>query len=201
MPSPSTAVFSPYPAPATPLGVHRILSPTSGLRVSPLCLGGMSIGDAWSDFMGSTTKEDAFKLLDAFYKAGGNFIDTSPNYQNEQSEAWIGEWMEARGVRDQIVLATKYTTNYVNYKFRNEEGKIASNYGGNHNKSLHLALRDSLKRLRTDYIDILYLHWWDWSTSVEEVMRSLNAVVQAGKVLYLGKSVYWYLHNIALIRS
>ncbi len=148
----------------------------------------MSIGNAWSDFMGSLTKESAFELLDAFYKAGGNFIDTSPNYQNEESELWLGEWMESRGVRDQIVIATKYTTNYLAYKLRDTESGIASNYGGNHTKSLHLALRDSLKRLRTDYIDVLYLHWWDYSTTVEEIMRSLDNVVKSGKVLYLGTS-------------
>ena len=74
----------------------------------PLILGGMSIGDAWSGAMGSMNKERAFELLDAFYEAGGNFIDTANNYQNEQSEAWIGEWMVSRKLRDQIVIATYF---------------------------------------------------------------------------------------------
>lgn len=78
------------------------------IRVSPLALGAMSIGDAWP-WMGTLSKEDAFKLLDAFVEAGGNYIDTANNYQDDKSEEWIGEWMEARGNRDQIVLATKYT--------------------------------------------------------------------------------------------
>jgi aryl-alcohol dehydrogenase-like predicted oxidoreductase len=95
-------MFQLAPEPATELGRYRVLSSTAGIRVSPLQLGAMSIGDAWSDFMGSMSKEQSFKLLDAFYDAGGNFIDTANNYQNEQSEQWIGEWYdlpENRGLR------------------------------------------------------------------------------------------------------
>jgi aryl-alcohol dehydrogenase-like predicted oxidoreductase len=136
--------------------------------------------------MGSMTKEDSFKLLDAFVEAGGNFIDTANNYQNEQSELWIGEWMEARGIRDELVIATKYTTNFKSHTL----GKNikAVNYGGNNRKSMHLSLRDSFKKLRTDYIDLLYVHWWDFATSIEEVMDSLHALVESSKVLYLGVS-------------
>lgn len=86
-------LFTPAPAPKTELGRYRILSSTAGVRVSPLQLGAMSIGDAWSGMMGSMSKENSFKLLDAFEDAGGNFIDTANNYQDEQSEEWIGEWM------------------------------------------------------------------------------------------------------------
>ncbi|KAL7412880.1 NADP-dependent oxidoreductase domain-containing protein [Mrakia frigida] len=179
------SLFAPPPAPKTALGRHRILSPTAGIKVSPLQLGAMSIGEAWKDFMGSMTKEDSFKLLDAFVEAGGNFIDTANNYQNEESEKWIGEWMEERGNRDRIVLATKFTTHYRSYA---EGADPAINHSGNGKKSLHLSLRDSLKKLRTDYVDILYLHWWDWTTSIPEVMDSLDAVVKSGKVLYLGIS-------------
>ena len=75
--------------------------------MSPLCLGGMSIGDQWGAGMGAMSKESSFALLDAFYAAGGNFIDTANNYQNETSEMFIGEWMEARGIRNQMVIATK----------------------------------------------------------------------------------------------
>ncbi|CAI4834944.1 AHL_G0000070.mRNA.1.CDS.1 [Saccharomyces cerevisiae] len=102
-------MFEPAPEPPTELGNLRILSKTAGIRVSPLVLGGMSIGDAWSEVMGSMDKKHAFQLLDAFYDAGGNFIDTANNYQNEQSETWIGEWMDSRKLRDQMVIATKYT--------------------------------------------------------------------------------------------
>lgn len=98
---------------------------------------------------------------------------------------FIGEWAEKRGIRNELVLATKYTTPH---KDRDHEAYTGSNYAGNSAKSLHVSLVDSLKKLRTDYIDILYVHWWDWATSVEEMMQSLNRVVQQGKVLYLGAS-------------
>jgi len=135
--------------------------------------------------MGSMNKENSFKLLDAFEAAGGNFIDTANNYQNEESEAWIGEWMEKKKNRDFMVIATKFTTCYNNYE--HGTGKTV-NHVGNHKRSLHMSLRDSLKKLKTDWIDILYVHWWDWTTSIEEMMDSLDAVVKQGKVLYLGIS-------------
>ncbi|KAK5448037.1 putative aryl-alcohol dehydrogenase aad14 [Exophiala xenobiotica] len=177
--------FAPAPEPPTELGRYRVLSSTAGVRVSPLCLGAMSIGDAWSGFMGSMSKENSFKLLDAFYEAGGNFIDTANNYQDEQSEKWIGEWMATKKNRDMMVIATKFTTAYRSYELG--KGKTV-NYSGNHKKSLHLSVNDSLKKLQTDYIDLLYLHWWDWTTSIEEVMDSLHILVEQGKVLYLGIS-------------
>ena len=112
-------MFEPAPAPKTELGRYRVLSSTAGVRVSPLQLGAMSIGEAWSSFMGSMNKENSFKLLDAFEDAGGNFIvrtrriekvvrelttfflkDTANNYQNEESEEWLGEWMEKKKNRD-----------------------------------------------------------------------------------------------------
>ncbi|EXJ78962.1 aryl-alcohol dehydrogenase AAD14 [Capronia epimyces CBS 606.96] len=175
----------PAPEPPTELGRYRVLSSTAGIRVSPLCLGGMSIGDAWTSIMGSLTKENAFKLLDAFAEAGGNFIDTANNYQDEQSEKWIGEWMAARKNRDLMVIATKYSTMYRSHELG--KGKTV-NYSGNHKRSLHMSVRDSLKKLQTDFIDLLYVHWWDWTTSIEEVMDSLDILVKQGKVLYLGVS-------------
>ncbi|KAF3400187.1 putative aryl-alcohol dehydrogenase AAD14 [Penicillium rolfsii] len=178
-------IFAPPPEPATPLGRYRVLSSTAGIRVSPLQLGGMSIGDAWSEFMGSMNKEQSFALLDAFVAAGGNFIDTSNNYQNEQSESWIGEWMTARKNRDQIVLATKFTTDYRTWELG--KGK-APNAVGNHKRSMFNSVRDSLRKLNTDYIDVLYLHWWDHTTSIEEIMDSLHILVEQGKVMYLGIS-------------
>lgn len=101
------SLFQPAPPPPTKLGVLRVLSPNAGVHVSPICLGGMSIGDKWSDLFGSMDKDSSFKLLDAYYDMGGNFIDTANNYQDESSEQFLGEWMEKRGIRDQIVLATK----------------------------------------------------------------------------------------------
>ncbi|KAK0636162.1 aldo/keto reductase [Bombardia bombarda] len=177
--------FEPAPPPPTALGRYRVLCSTAGVRVSPLCLGGMSIGEAWAGVMGAMNKEDSFKLLDAFYEAGGNFIDTANVYQNEESEKWIGEWMAERDNRDQIVLATKYTSGYRTYALG--KGK-APNFAGNQRKSLHMSVRDSLKKLQTDYIDILYMHWWDYTTSIKELMDSLHILVEQGKVLYLGVS-------------
>ncbi|KAK5999287.1 hypothetical protein QM012_005612 [Aureobasidium pullulans] len=177
--------FEPAPEPATELGRLRILSSTAGVRVSPLQLGAMSIGDAWSSFMGSMDKKQSFALLDAFVGAGGNFIDTANNYQNEQSEQWLGEWMQERGNRDQMVIATKFTTDYKGYALG--KGK-AANHCGNHKRSLFMSVRDSLKKLQTDFIDILYLHWWDHTTSIEEIMDSLHILVEQGKVMYLGIS-------------
>ncbi|KAH8995148.1 Aldo/keto reductase [Lactarius hatsudake] len=177
-------LYPPPPPPPTKLGRYRTLSPLAGVRVSPLQLGAMSIGDKWHDFgMGSMNKEDSFKLLDAYFDAGGNFIDTSSNYQDETSETFIGEWAEKRGIRDQLVLATKYSSNY---KRTLESHKV--NYSGNSAKTLHLSVEASLKKLRTTYIDILYVHWWSYTTSVEEVVNSLHVLVQQGKVLYLGIS-------------
>jgi aryl-alcohol dehydrogenase-like predicted oxidoreductase len=145
----------------------------------------MSIGDKWSHFMGSMDKEASFKLLDAFFEAGGNFIDTANNYQYEQSESWIGEWMAQRKNRDQIVIATKYTTDYKSYALGRGH---APNSCGNHKRSMHMSVRDSLQKLQTDWIDILYVHWWDYTTSIEEMMDSLHILVEQGKVLYLGVS-------------
>ncbi|GKT93853.1 aryl-alcohol dehydrogenase [Colletotrichum tofieldiae] len=135
--------------------------------------------------MGVMDKEQSFKLLDSFFGAGGNFIDTANNYQDEQSETWIGEWMKERGNREQIVLATKYTSDYKSHSLG--KGNTA-NFTGNHRRSLHTSVRDSLAKLGTDYIDILYLHWWDYTTSIKEIVDSLHILVEQGKVLYLGIS-------------
>lgn len=93
--------------------------------------------------------------------------------------------MQERGNRDRMVIATKFTTHYKSYAL----GKgNAVNYCGNHKRSLHMSVRDSLKKLQTDFIDILYLHWWDHTTSIEEIMDSLHILVEQGKVMYLGIS-------------
>ncbi|KAI0074921.1 aryl-alcohol dehydrogenase [Panus rudis PR-1116 ss-1] len=180
------SLWSAPPPPPTALGRHRKLAPAAGIHVSPICLGAMSIGDKWSKIgMGAMDKESSFKLLDAFYEAGGNFIDTANGYQDESSEEFIGEWMEERGIRDQIVLATKYTTNF---KRGDPSVKQKSSYVGNNVKSMHLSLDASLKKLRTHYVDVFYVHWWDYQTSIEEVMDGLHALVLQGKVLYLAVS-------------
>ncbi|KAE9371512.1 Aldo/keto reductase [Stipitochalara longipes BDJ] len=177
--------FAPPPPPKTALGYYRMLAPTASVRVSPLCLGGMNFGDAWKDFMGECGKQETEKILDYFYECGGNFIDTSNNYQKEESEIWIGEWMKKRNIRDQMVIATKFTTCY---RTGYGDKEIIVNASGNGTKSLHLSLEASLKKLQTSYIDLLYVHWWDFTCSIPELMQSLNTMVLQGKVLYLGVS-------------
>ncbi|KAJ0115357.1 hypothetical protein J7T55_012635 [Diaporthe amygdali] len=174
------------PPPKGPLNRYRLLSPSASLRVSPLCLGAMNFGNAWEAYMGACDQKTTESILDFFYEQGGNFIDTANNYQFGESEKWVGEWMKKRGNRDEMVIATKYTTNYM--AGPPGEGRIMANFTGNGTKSMHTSLKDSLKKLDTDYIDLLYVHWWDFSVSIPELMQSLNNLVVQGKVLYLGVS-------------
>ena len=146
----------------------------SGLRVSELCLGTMTFGDDWG---WGAPKEESRKMFDAFVQAGGNFIDTANNYTNGTSETFIGEFTGAE--RDHFVIATKYTLN---------EFATDPNFGGNHRKNMRRSVEGSLARLATDHIDLLWLHMWDGMTPVEEVMRALDDLVRAGKVLYTGIS-------------
>ncbi|KAL8280227.1 hypothetical protein RQP46_007341 [Phenoliferia psychrophenolica] len=175
--------FSPAPLPISALGRHRQLSPTAGIKVSPLALGAMSIGKAWNGVMGSMDKVQSFALLDKFYELGGNFIDTANIYQDGESEMWLGEWMQERGNRDEMVIATKYTS-----PVKAGTGPIKSNVWGNHKKSMRLSIRDSLKNLKTDYVDLFYVHWLSHDTSMEEMMQGLHQLVVSGQVLYLGAS-------------
>ncbi|KAH0831879.1 NADP-dependent oxidoreductase domain-containing protein [Lanmaoa asiatica] len=105
--------------------------------------------------------------------------------QDQRSEEFIGEWAEQRGIRDQLVIATKYSSNFMQREAGVQQKVL---YSGNNVKSMHVSVDASLKKLRTSYIDILYVHWWDWETSIEEVMNGLHTLVQQGKVLYLGIS-------------
>ncbi|HEX8647867.1 MAG TPA: aldo/keto reductase [Thermoleophilaceae bacterium] len=146
----------------------------SGLQVSELCLGAMTFGDGSGI---SAEKDESRRILDAYLDAGGNFVDTANNYAGGQSEQHLGEFLEGR--RDDVVLATKYTAPI-------RPGDV--NSGGNHRKSLVLSLEQSLRRLRTDYVDLLWVHVWDFSTPVEEIMRALDDQVRAGKVLHVGVS-------------
>lgn len=177
--------FNPPPPPKTALGHYRMLAPTASIRVSPLCLGTMNFGDAWEGFMGTCNQKTTNEILDYFYDGGGNFLDTANNYQFEESEKWIGEWMKKRDNRDQMVIATKFTTCF---RAGHGDKEIIINNTGNGTKSLHLSLEASLKKLQTSYIDLLYVHWWDYTCSIPELMQSLNVMVQQGKVLYLGIS-------------
>ncbi|MCJ1444311.1 MAG: hypothetical protein MMC23_004812 [Stictis urceolatum] len=171
--------------PKSVLARHRLLAPTASVLVSPICLGAMNFGDAMKDILGECNKETTFEILDYFHSQGGNFIDTANGYQMGESETWLGEWMQKTGRRDEMVIATKYTSGY-----RLAEGQkiIQSNFGGTGSKSMHLSVEASLKKLQTSYIDLLYVHFWDMQTQIPEVMQSLNHLVSSGKVLYLGIS-------------
>ncbi|HEY5765110.1 MAG TPA: aldo/keto reductase, partial [Candidatus Deferrimicrobiaceae bacterium] len=146
----------------------------SGLRVSEICLGAMTFGEEWGF---GASREESRRIFDAFADAGGNFIDTANMYTNGTSERFTGEFLGES--RDRFVLATKYTLS-----MRADD----PNASGNHRKNLVQSLEASLSRLRTDYIDLYWLHAWDFMTPVEEVMRALDDVVRAGKVRYIGVS-------------
>lgn len=144
----------------------------------------MTFGDVHQEKYGLMDRSTAFSVMDHFYNQGGNFIDTANVYQDGQSEEWVGNWMKERDNRDEIVLATKFGNNYE----ANVKEAIKVNKGGNSTKSMKLSLEKSLKRLQTTYIDLFYIHYWDYTTSIPELMHSLNDLVVSGKVLYLGVS-------------
>ncbi|KAJ6780667.1 hypothetical protein PWT90_01327 [Aphanocladium album] len=177
--------FPPAPPPNSNLGRYRLLSPTASVWVSPICLGAMNFGDSWVQWFGECSRETTEEILDYFYEQGGNFIDTANNYQRGESEIRLGEWMKKRGNRDEMVIATKYTTAFVP---REGDAKIKINFNGCGTKSLQASVKASLQKLQTNYIDLLYVHWWDYNTSIPEMMQALNSLVVSGKVLYLGIS-------------
>jgi aryl-alcohol dehydrogenase-like predicted oxidoreductase len=167
----------------------------SGLRVSELCLGGMTFGEDWGSMLPGASKEEAKKIFDLFVRKGGNFIDTANVYQNGTSEKYVGEFISSE--RERFVVATKYTMT------TNPDDPNAS---GNHRKNLVQSVDASLKRLNTHYIDLLWVHIWDPMTPIEEVMRSLDDLIRCGKILYIGISDVpaWVVSNanaIADLRS
>jgi aryl-alcohol dehydrogenase-like predicted oxidoreductase len=147
---------------------------SSGLRVSELCLGTMTFGEEWGY---GASKEICRQIFETFLQAGGNFIDTANLYTNGTSERYLGEFVQAE--REHLVLATKYTMAAPGHD---------PNAAGNQRKNLVQSLEASLKRLGTDYIDLYFVHVWDFLTPIEEVMRALDDMVRAGKVLYVGIS-------------
>lgn len=146
----------------------------SGLRVSEICLGTMTFGTEWS---WGADKVESRKIFDLYAHAGGNFVDTANRYTEGTSESWVGDFIAAD--RDHWVLATKYSL-----KDRNDD----PNFSGNHRKNLMRSIEGSLSRLKTDHIDLLWVHAWDGMTPVEEVMRGLDDLVSQGKVHYIGIS-------------
>lgn len=155
----------------TALDQYRLLG-RSGLRVSPLALGTMTFGQDWGWGADETEARDIF---DAYVDRGGNFVDTAVNYTNGASERILGRLMEGR--RDRIVLSTKFT-------MARDPGD--PNSGGNHRMNLVRSVEQSLRQLGTDRIELLHLHAWDDTTPPDEVLRALDDLVRAGKVLYVG---------------
>lgn len=145
----------------------------SGLRVSEICLGTMSFGE---DFGWGISEPESREIFDAFVEAGGNFIDTANEvYNGGSSEKFLGEFITTE--RDRIVLSTKYTDSLPTKD---------PNRAGNQRKNMVQSLERSLKRLKTDYIDLFWLHSWDFMTPIEEIMRAFDDLVRSGKVLYIG---------------
>jgi len=147
---------------------------TSGLRVAELALGALTFGteSGWGE-----DKAESRRVFDAYVRAGGNFLDTANKYNEGTSERWTGEFIA--GERDRFVVATKFSLN-----MRTGD----PNAGGNHRKSIVQSLEASLERLGTDYVDLYWLHQWDFTTHPDEIMRALDDLVRAGKVLYVGIS-------------
>jgi aryl-alcohol dehydrogenase-like predicted oxidoreductase len=154
---------------------YRLLG-RSGVRVSPLCLGTMTFGvqpGGWG-----SSDEEAARLIDLYIARGGNFIDTANFYgQLGQSEVVLGRAVEGR--RHKLVISTKYS-------LTTSPGD--PNASGNHRKNMVRSVEDSLGRMNTDYIDLYYLHMWDFRTPVDEILRAFDDLVRAGKVLYIGLS-------------
>jgi aryl-alcohol dehydrogenase-like predicted oxidoreductase len=152
---------------------YRLLG-GSGLRVSPLCLGTMTFGTEWG---WGAAPEACRDMVERYIALGGNFIDTANKYTEGAAETILGKLLTDQ--RERVVLATKYSLSM-------RQGD--PNASGNHRKSLVQSVEASLRRLSTDRVDLLYVHAWDGMTPIGEVMRALDDLVRAGKVLYLGVS-------------
>ncbi|QND49165.1 aldo/keto reductase [Rhizobium lusitanum] len=154
----------------------------SGLKVPQLALGAMTFGTEWG---WGADKDTARAMFDAYVEAGGNFFDTADAYTGGTSEAWLGEFITERGLRDEAVIATKFSMNIAGNN---------PNTAGNGRKNILRAVEGSLKRLNTDHIDLYLLHCWDRLTPPEEVMRTLDDLVRSGKVRHVGLSDVpaWY---------
>jgi len=158
----------------------------SGLRVSRFALGTMTFGTEWG---WGADEKNSRAIFDRYLEAGGNFFDTADVYTGGNSERMLGKFIAEAGVRDRVVLTTKFT-----FSDSFTGGKPDANTGGNQRKNLLRAVDASLKRLGTDYIDLHLMHTWDQLTPVEEVMRSYDTLVRSGKVRYVGFSDVpaWY---------
>ncbi len=152
---------------------YRLLG-HSGLRVSELALGTMTFGPEWG---WGASRDESRRMFDAYVQEGGNFLDTANNYTNGTSERYVGEFTQSD--RDHFVIATKFTM---------AERPGDPNFAGNHRKNMLRSLEGSLRRLQTDRVDLLWVHAWDFTTPVEELLRALDDAVRQGRVLYVGIS-------------
>ncbi|GLH71867.1 aldo/keto reductase [Geothrix limicola] len=148
----------------------------SGLRVSPLCLGTMTFGTDWG---WGAEIDECRAMLDRYLGAGGNFIDTANIYTKGHSEAILGDYFAERGGRDRVVLATKFCGSL---------HRGDPNAGGAGRKAIQQQLEQSLRRLRTDCVDLYWMHFHDPHTPIEETLRTLDDLVRSGKVRYIGVS-------------
>lgn len=157
----------------------------SGLRVSELCLGCATFGTNWGPI--GSDREESGRIFDAFAEAGGNFVDTSNRYQEAQSEEYLGELIQRD--RDRFVVGTKYSL------VDGMSPGTDPNGNGNHRKNLVRSVEGSLKRLQSDYIDLLWIHIYDYTTPIDEILRALDDLVRQGKVLYVGASNFpaWWI--------
>ena len=152
---------------------YKLLGNT-GIKVSELCLGTMTFGDKWNN---GANEAESLEIAAAYADAGGNFLDTANKYHEGQSEEICAKIIASN--RDRWVLATKFTSSM---------GKGDPNLSGNSRKNMMQSVDASLKRLGTDYIDLYWVHAWDFTTAVEEVMRGLDDLVRSGKVVSIGVS-------------
>ncbi len=157
----------------------------SGLVVSPLALGTMTFGPGeWGADEGASRE-----IFQAYYEAGGNFVDTADIYSGGESERLVGQFIRDTGSRDEIVLATKFAFNgSASPRIASTGGRGNPNAGGAGAKNIHRALDASLSRLGTDYIDLYWMHIWDGVTPIEEIVQTLGDLVRAGKIRYYALS-------------
>ncbi|MBL7826326.1 MAG: aldo/keto reductase [Saprospiraceae bacterium] len=146
----------------------------SGLRVSELCLGTMSFGTEWG---WGADRNESKRIFDAYAEKGGNFLDTANRYTEGTSERWLGEFIKSE--RHHFVLATKFT-------LRDEMND--PNFAGNHRKNMHRSVEESLRRLDTEFIDLLWVHAWDGTVQMDEMLRGLQDLIRSGKVHHIAIS-------------
>lgn len=157
----------------------------SGLRVSELCLGCATFGTNWGTI--GSDKQESGRIFDTFVEAGGNYIDTSNKYQESQSEEFLGTFIQHD--RDRLVVGSKYSL-FDGFADGNDP-----NGCGNHRKNMIRSVEGSLKRLKTDYIDLLWIHIYDYTTPIDEILRGLDDLVRQGKIHYVGASNFpsWWI--------